>query len=343
MRNKTTIQDIADSLSLSRATVSKVLNHAPGVAESTRQTVLAKIQELQYQNTDSLLTSLSRSVKSRPRSFAFLMHSRPDDLHVGSSIMTRLEQEIRKEGYSLTIHTITEEDYQLLELPPNLYIDQTEAIVCLELFHDKYSQLLCSLNRPVLFVDACANFHDLGLQCDLLMMENRSSAYRMLSALCRKHHLRTMGFYGDIHHCLSFRERYEGMQMAALDCRIETKDFHVIDGDYLYSSPEWIESRLREMRELPQLFFCANDVLAQGLILQLEKMGLRVPEDILVCGFDGIPTQNPIISSLTTVRTPGPELGTAAAQLLMNRIQSPHSITTSTYLHTEVLFRSTAP
>lgn len=342
MKNKTTIQDIADSLNLSRATVSKVVNNSPGVSDDTRQAVLSKMQELNYKNAERILSNRSRPAPNKPRNFAFLMHTLPGDLHVGSTIMTRLEQEIRKEGYSLTIHTITDEDYVRGELPPNLYIDQTVACVCLELFHSEYSRLLCSLGLPVLFVDAPADFHNLNLKCDLLMMENRSSVYRMLSALCERHPVKTMGFFGDADHCLSFRERFEGFKLAAQDHHVETAGYQIIDQDLFYWNPDWITASLQKLEKLPDLFFCANDVLAQNLILCLEKLGLRVPEDVLVCGFDGIPTTNPIISSLTTIRTPSQTLGIVAAQILMQRIQNPSPIPTSTYLHTDILFRSSA-
>ena len=341
MGHKTTIQDVANSLNLSRATVSKVLNNAPGVSDDTRQAVLARIQEMNYKNTEQILIKTSKPARNPARNFAFLMHSRPDNLHIGSTIMTQLEQEIRKDGYSLTIHTITDEDYTHMELPPNLYLDRTEAIICLELFHEKYSQLLCSLNLPVLFVDACSNFYNLGLKCDLLMMENRFSVYQMLTTLCNQHSLKTMGYFGDITHCLSFHERFEGFQLAALNCQVITKPYHIIDSDYLYCSPDWIEDRIKKMEQLPQLFFCANDVLASNLILVLDKLGYQIPKDILVCGFDGIPTNNPIIYNLITVRTPSTELGTIAAQLLKQRIQNPKTISTSTYLRTEILYRNT--
>ncbi len=343
MKNKITIQDIADSLHLSRATVSKVLNNSSGVADDTRQIVLSKMQELNYKNPGRALKSRARSEQRLRHNFAFLMHMMPGDLHVGSTILTQLEQEIRKKGYSLTIHTITDDDYHRRVLPPNLYIDQTVAFVCLELFDSGYTQLLCSQDVPVLLVDACSDFHELGLRCDLLMMENRSSVYRMLSALCKRHPIKTMGFFGDIRHCLSFRERYEGFQLAAQDLGLETERFQIIDHDSLFWNPEWILQRIQKLETLPDLFFCANDVLAQNLILRLSDLGYRVPEDVLVCGFDGIPTNEPIISGLTTVCTPSTELGVTAAQILMNKIQNPRGSSTSTYLHTDILFRHTAP
>lgn len=150
-----------------------------------------------------------------------------------------------------------------------------------------------------------------------------------------------MGYFGDSTHSLSFRERFEGFQLAVLNYQAMTTPYQIIDGNYLYCSSECIEERIKKMEQLPQLFFCANDVLANNLILVLDKLGYQVPKDILVCGFDGIPNKNPIIDKLTTIKAPRTELGTIAAQLLKQRIQNPKTISTSTYLHTEILYRST--
>ncbi len=97
------------------------------------------------------------------------------------------------------------------------------------------------------------------------------------------------------------------------------------------------------MERLPQLFFCANDVLAQALIQALAELGIHTPGDIMVCGFDGIPSMNTLMNSLTTVHIPCKKLGICAAQLLFHQIQYPGSISGTIYLDTEVHFRESAP
>lgn len=341
MKTKVTIQDIADALQLSRITVSKVLNNSPNVSAETRARVLQKAREMNYKSVAQTV-SLNSEV-SQAKSFAFLMHTAPDAFHIGSGIITQLGQEVRGKGYSLTFNTITQEDISSLTLPPNLNREQTEAIVCLEIFHPGYSRLLCSLGIPVLFIDACPEFYSLKLPCSLLMMENRSSACQMLTALCQKHRLASMGFVGDPSHCLSFRERYEALLLVSAEHGIETRPYHLIADDRFYGQPGWITEQLRQMDRLPGLFFCANDVLAQLLIQSLGDLGLQVPGDILVCGFDGLPSMNPVTGSLTTVRIPCKELGEYAAQLLFQKIQHPDSVPSTTYLGTEVCFRDSAP
>lgn len=343
MRTKVTIQDIADSLNLSRITVSKVLNNSPNVSAETRALVLKKAQEMNYKSAGSAAYSNAGVSGAQAKSFAFVMHMTPDAFHIGSGIIAQLEQEIRTRGYSLTLHSITEEDITSLTLPPNLNKNQTEAIVCLELFHPDYSRLICSLGIPVLFIDACIDFHSLNLDCSLLMMENRTSTHQMLTALCERHHLTSMGFVGDSRHCISFHERYESFFLTAAEYGVDTQPYNIIADDSNYGQSGWMLEQLRNKKQLPQLFFCANDVLAQGLIHNLAELGIQVPEDILVCGFDGIPSVNTPADSLTTVRIPCRELGTCAAQLLFQKIQYPSSMPFTVYLDTQVYFRNSAP
>ena len=343
MKTKVTIQDIADSLQLSRITVSKVLNNSPNVSAETRALVLKKAQEMNYKYVNTAAYSNAMASGPQAKSFAFVMHMTPDAFHIGSGIITQLEQEIRTKGYSLTLHSITEEDIASLTLPPNLNKNQTEAIVCLELFQPDYSRLLCSLGIPVLFIDACIDFRSLNLDCSLLLMENRVSTHQMLAALGEKHHLTSMGFVGDNRHCISFSERYEAFFLTAAEYGVDTQSYNIIADDSNYSQDGWMTEQLQKKERLPQLFFCANDVLAQVLIHSLTELGLRVPEDVLVCGFDGLPSVNTPMNSLTTVRIPCKELGTCAAQLLFQKIQYPGSIPFTIYLDTQVHFRNSAP
>lgn len=337
MKNKVTIQDIADALKLSRITVSKVLNNSPNVSADTRELVLQKVKEMNYKTVNYASYAAPKALHAK--SFAFVMHMAPDSFHIGSSILMRLEQELRQQGYTLTLHTITQEDLASMTLPPGLNKDQVEAIICLEMFQPEYSQLICSLGIPILFIDACADFPSLNLPCDLLMMENRTSVSQMLVSVCKRNHLASMGFVGDKNHCLSFRERYEGFFLAAHSCNAVTEPYHIIADDRFYGQAGWMEEQLRRMDKLPELFFCANDVLAHILIQNLDKLGRQVPRDIMVCGFDGLPSMDPTLNNLTTVRIPTAELGSYAVSLLFQRIRHPERISSTTYLGTEICFR----
>lgn len=341
MKTKVTVQDIADALQLSRITVSKALNHSSGVSEATRELVLRTAHEMNYRSVYPVKTSEQEHKNTPVKYFAFVMRIQPTPLHIGTEIMTRLEQEIRAQGYSLILYTLTEEDISSMTFPSNLNQPQIEALICLEMFHPEYSRLLCSMGKPVLFIDACADFYSMNLPCDLLLMESRSRVCQMIGALHGRHAFSSMGFVGDIRHCLSFRERYEGFLLAALQHHLAYEPYHIIGDDPLYGEDGWVLERLKQMPKLPGLFVCANDGLAQILIQALAELGLRVPEDILVCGFDATHSFHPLLKGLTTVQTPSSQLASCAAHLLFQRLQHPEKPSGSTYLSTDILFRDT--
>ncbi len=344
MNTKVTVQDIADALKLSRTTVSKVLNHSPAVSDATRAIVLDKARELGYHAWNQPKAALQEQASaSNVNHFALVMHAIPGGNHMGTVVIPSMDQKLRQAGYSLITCAVSDNEYQAMLLPPILSHSQTKAIVCLEMFHPEYSKLLCSLGKPVLFIDACADFYRQGLGGDLLLMENRYSVNEMLTSVIKNHDVHTMGFVGDADHCISFRERYEAFQLTAAQQRIQTDGYCIIEDDAMYGNIQWLKSRLGQMEALPELFFCANDFLATALIQALEDMGKRVPRDVLACGFDGMPSISWPLNQLTTVVTPMNQLGTYAANILLRKLSHTEPSGSTTYLKTSLLFRETAP
>ena len=341
MSTKVTIQDIADALGLSRTTVSKVMNHSPAVSEATRALVLDKAKELNYRALPQLTPALAPTEPDQ-NYFALVMHTIPGGIHMGTAVIPGLDQQLRQAGFSLIACAITDEEYRDLTLPPILRSPSIKAIVCMELFHPEYSRMLASLGKPIAFIDACVGFTDLGLNADLLLMDSRNSCRQMLTSLVRNHNLTSIGFVGDANHCISFRERYEAFLMVGNECGVDTS-YRLLDNDLYYAEAEWLSKRLPKMGPLPQLIFCANDFLASQIMYALESMGKRVPEDVMICGFDGIYSVPPTLSRLTTISTPANQLGSLAATTLLHKLAFPSEINSSTYLHTKIIYRESAP
>lgn len=341
MATKVTIQDIADSLGLSRTTVSKVLNHSPAVSDATRTMVLEKARELNYR---VLPQSAPSPAPAEPEMnyFALVMHAVPCGIHMGTAVIAALDQTLRQFGHSLITCTISNEEYRDLTLPPILRSSSIKAIVCIELFHPEYSRLLSSLGKPTVFIDACVGFDEMKLDANLLLMDSRNSVNRMLSTLIRNHKITSMGFIGDAGHCISFRERYEAFLMAGTQFGVDTS-WRILDADYNFADPTWLVTRLDKVGDFPRLIFCANDFLASQLVYALESMGRKVPEDVMVCGFDGIFSIDSILSRLTTIAAPASQIGASAATILLHQLSFPGKLHASTYLLTDVIFRDSAP
>lgn len=341
-KEKVTIQDIADALGLSRTTVSKALNGSSGMPEKTVCAVLQKAKEMNYKQFAYLadVPDPDANPSEKGGNLALLAHIMPNRFHIASTLMATLEQEISKHGYSLTIHILSNEDILSLSLPQNLKLGQVDALICLELFDESYTRMLCGLQKPVLFSDAYCGFPHHSLHADLLLMENKYSVYHMLRTIMNTTKISSVGFIGDPNHCLSFHERYESYQAALMDSGIPFNLQNcIIDDDSFYGDDRWLSNRLAGLAKLPDMFFCANDLLAMQTISCLSKMGLSVPDDVLLCGFDDTFSLSSMNSTLTTVRTPSADMGIIASRLLLNRIADPDLPPTFTYLRTEVQFR----
>ena len=341
-KEKVTIQDIANALSLSRTTVSKALNGSSGMPEKTVRAVLQKAKEMNYKQFAYLADAQDPQAGQSEKggNLALLAHIMPNRFHIASTLMATLEQEISKHGYSLTIHILSNEDIHSLSLPQNLKLGQVDALICLELFDEAYTRMLCGLQKPVLFSDAYCGFPHHSLHADLLLMENKYSVYHMLHSIIKTTGIHSVGFIGDPNHCLSFHERFESFKAALMDSGIPYHPQNcIMDDDSFYGDDAWLSKRLAALTTLPDMFFCANDLLAMQTSSCLSKMGVSIPEDVLLCGFDDTFSLSSMNSTLTTVRTPSADMGIIASRLLLNRIADPDLPATFTYLRTEVQFR----
>ena len=323
---KVTVQNIADALGLSRTTVSKVLNNAPGMSEKTVSLVIEKAKEMQYKHYKNMTTNAYSSeliTPSKPTgNVALLAHVIPNNFHMASALMLSLEHELGKSGYSLSLHIVSDANIANISLPNSFYIDNTDAIVCLELFDKDYSTMLCSLGKPVLFSDVYSSFKQGDLNADILMVDNRNSVYRMLNEIIRTNKISTIGFVGDNLHCLSFLERYNGFIDIVNEYNFpEFKSHSVIDRDILFTDDNWLYNQLSAI-QIPDLLFCSNDINATRVVNCLSRMGLSAPKNVLVCGFDGTPALSSINPTLTTVIIPSDEMGVLTAAIVVKRLHS---------------------
>ena len=152
---------------------------------------------------------------------------------------------------------------------------------------------------------------------------------------------RKIGFVGDKSHCESFYERWYGYCRALKASGLPQDDRICIlaPDDSPYNDPDWLINQLERMPALPDAFICANDYIAIHLISALKKKRIKIPEQVMVTGFDGTPQSALVDPPLTTVETPGKVIGHLAADALLNRIANPDSPFVTTRVRTTPLWR----
>ncbi|MGM0881371.1 MAG: LacI family DNA-binding transcriptional regulator [Bacillota bacterium] len=336
-KEKVTIQNIADALGISRNTVSKALNGNKAIPVKTRNKVLKKAVELKYKQF--AYVDSENIMAKNPGNIALLTCNMPHGPHFGSMLLSGLAKKISSEGYNLSIHIIREAEIEARVLPNNFETAKVDGIICIEMFDKAYSELVCDLGIPAIFIDSAADIFYSGLSADLILMENERSIYSITMRLIENGHT-AIGFIGDYNHCKSFNERWAGFNRALLESGLPLDLSRcIVDKDRYFFEPGWMDKQLDLMTQRPTAFICANDFIAVMVMQTIKNKGISVPDDIAVVGFDDAHESRVVDPLLTTVRIFNNDMGIIAAEMLLARVKNPALPYQITYVRTEPLFR----
>lgn len=339
MRNKVTIQDIADALGLSRNTVSKAINNSEGLSESTKEKILEKAVEMGYKQfsyVKSYGNTLSSPVDtvSYQGEIALFTTKFLNAAHFSSMMLDKFQQELSQMGYTLNTHRVLASDIEEKTLPITFLRENVKGIICFEMFDWEYSQMLCELDIPILFVDGPAKINGRNLAADQLYMDNTTEITRLVTKMLQQGITR-FGFVGDYTHCQSFYERYCALYLTLSLSGIPLEDRFVIKKN----EHEDITLSIKDMEDLPEVFFCANDFIALDVLKTLKEMGKKIPEDVQLCGFDDSSDSRLVTPALTTIHIHTQITALSAIHLLMTRIEEPSMDYRFAYTESDLVLR----
>lgn len=333
---KVTLQEIANSLGISRTTVWKVFSGHEGVSDSLRTKVIAKAQELGYAIPEDFQYPQSAE-ETTPVNIAVAV-CRPETSLFWMTIIHQIAKVFSTHNVNLVYTYLPTSADKTYFLPPTLTNGNVHGIIVLNVYNERLLRLLAETQIPKVFLDTSSLVAPDELNGDLLLMESRTSVRRITRHLLEQG--RTLpGFIGNISYAQSNRERYEGFCQALADAGKK------VDSSLCLTTPlgidtyrEEIDTFLSSLSRMPDAFVCASDYVACILMQLLEKRGLRVPEDVAVSGFDNN-TEDLLAEHLTTVQVFNEELGARLALQILYRIKYPNTPHEITYLGTNVLYR----
>ncbi len=303
---------LGDYLDLSPATISLVLNNAPGVRsipQETRERVLAAAQKFDYRP--------SFYARSLRRKQSFSVGVLVPELSDGYSVlvMDGIEEVLMEEGY-FYLAASHRRKADLIEEYPRLLMDRSvEGFIAID------TALQHSLPIPVV---AVAGHRQVEGVTNIALDHRRAAelAMRHLYQLGHRHiaFMRGQTFSSDSD------DRWKCFMAVARELGIEVPPELVVRLEQNISSPELGYPVARHLLTQKRPFTALvsfNDIAAIGAIRAFRDQSLRVPEDVSVVGFDdiqGAAYHNP---SLTTIRQPLRSMGTTAARLLLQRLRNP--------------------
>jgi DNA-binding LacI/PurR family transcriptional regulator len=323
---------LADYLGLSPATVSLVLNNAPGrsIPQDTRERVRAAARKFNYQ--PSLLARSLR--KQRTFTVGVLVPELSDGYH--TLVMSGIGDHLMQEGYFyFSAHHRHKPD--LVEEYPRLLMGRgAEGIIAID------TALEHELPIPVV---AVAGHKKISGVTNVLLDHRRAAelALRHVHQLGHRHiaFMRGQPFSSDSDH------RWRSIVAVARELGIEIRPELTIRLEKDLTSPELGYPVVQQLLQLKQRFTALisfNDIAAIGAIRALRDANLRVPEDVSVVGFDDIKAAAYHNPSLTTIRQPLHDMGQSAARIVLQRIQGFKDYPKECAVPPELIIReSTAP
>jgi LacI family transcriptional regulator len=127
-----------------------------------------------------------------------------------------------------------------------------------------------------------------------------------------------------------YADRFKGYKQALIDNKIEFDQNMVVIGDMSRQAGIDIAKRIQNMHIRPDGIFTSNDTSAVAAIVELEKAGVRIPDEIAVVGFNNEPISQVVNPNLTTIDYPAREIGEIAATSLIDKLKNSHSHNLST-------------
>ncbi len=330
---KTTIVDIAKASGVSTATVSRIINNKPDVAEETRQRVLQLMEEQGF--APQITWQQLRSGKS-----PFIALNFPQDFNPPSQgIITAAALGCEEDDYSLNLIVKSLSDNELLTI---FRSGQTDGMILMEiLLHDRRVELLKEHDLPFVMIGRCADNTDLDY-VDIDIEKGVADAIQHLHDLGH----RQIGFVTLIQPLPEKEYGYttwalEGYKKACQKHGLPIQ-WHVVDINAGNASKEV----LHLLDENPNLTAIVtpqqSGVLA--VLKAIQAKGLRIPEDISVVGLLSEPMSELATPPLTTIGFPAYEMGLQAARILIGHLEGTLATPQQTLLRPELNVRgSTGP
>jgi LacI family transcriptional regulator/LacI family repressor for deo operon, udp, cdd, tsx, nupC, and nupG len=336
-----TINDVARHAGVSKATVSAVLNDAGSVRGSTRDRIEAAMEMLNYRPTR--LTG--RGGGSRQGKSIGLIIKEIDNPYYGE-IITAVRACATESGYTLLVAS-SEGEYdaerRAVELLEGKDVNGLIATPVLDDTADlSHFFELKRRNFPFVLLEDVR-----GMPASLVDVDNVEASRRAVEYLIAHGHTQIVHFAGP-GYSLHSQERVDGVRRACSGSRILFTDADVVPAgahleDGYRAGLAFFRERTGDAR--PTAVTCYNDLVAIGLLRALAELGIAVPDDVSVVGYDDIPLAEYLAVPLTTVRVPKQRMALIAAQTLIRHIEAREAVPPQkVYLDAElVVRRSTRP
>lgn len=310
MKSKVTIRDIAKAANYSLATVSRAFDEDSSINEKTRQEILRAANRLNY--SPNRAASALRS--GRTNIIGVVV---PEiDRSFFASVVKGIEVECQRRGYNILIcqsHESLDKEKEVLQTLLRLQVDGVIISASMETHTAEFLRQLKDNGIAVTFFDRVIEMPEVSS----VVLNDFNGGYKATNHLIERGRQRILHIGGD-QRLQIFKQRKEGYLNALIQAGLIIPNDQVIE---CRLEPQEVGSLLSPVihsDKRPDAIFASNDYLALAAIQFLQKLGLKIPEDIAVVGFGNSSFTELVNPSITSIDQQSYQMGLTAAKVLID-------------------------
>jgi len=309
------MKDIARELGVSVATVSRALKDSPRISAVQRQKIQQYARDHNF--TPNLLAESLRHSRVQPVKIIGVIT--PEIVHYYfASILKGIEEEARAHGYHVIVAQSGEQYEREVQLCRSFFENKVCGIIVSQAKNTQryeHFQRLQEAGVPLVFFDRICT----GIDASRVVVDDYMGAYNAVTHLietgCRR-----IAYFGSQLNLEIAKNRFNGYKDALLKHGLPFRQELAIVCDNRHDA-EMMTPSLFEGDIYPDAFFAVNDDTAIGILYTVKRMGIRVPEDVSICGFTNDDRSKSSDPMLTTVEQRGIQVGEEAADILIGHVE----------------------
>jgi LacI family transcriptional regulator len=324
-----TILQVANQAGVSPTTVSHVINKTRFVSAEVTERVQAAMNELGYQ-PNALARSLRRG-QTLTLGLILPDSANPYFAEVGREIESLTFQN----GYSLILCNAEDNGHKESIYTDVLSKKQVDGMIFVATGTESDSvRTLLKQRLPLVLVDRQLD----GIEADTVLTDNYCGGILAAKHLAGAGHAR-FGCITGPSYLTPSAERVTGFLETLTGFGIPTQHITLQSGNFHPDSGYQAGFQLMRAEQRPTAIFCCNDMMAIGLYRAIAELGLRIPDDVAVIGFDDIDLSQYLTPPLTTIKQPKHQIGEAAVGMLLERIKDRNLPARRVMLKTQLVVR----
>lgn len=307
-----TVKDVAEKSGVSVSTVSHVINGTRFVSEDLRNKVREAMNTLEYKPN-----LIARSLRTKRSNVLGLIIA-----DITNPYYSEMARNIESLGHiqNFTVMLCNSEGEPIKE---EFYINRLMEmradgiIIISSKIHQEKLEEMVGRDLPVVLIDK----HGVGIHMDLVAIDEYEGGRLATEHLISLGHRRIACINGVSENYLNL-DRLRGFRAAMESAGLDTDEQLIISSDFDVVAGFRNAKMLLEMEDKPTAIFATGDLIAYGVIQAAHQMGVRIPEELSVVGFDDIYLSKFFVPPLTTVKQPLYEISEAAINCFFERMEN---------------------